>query len=69
MSFKLEVQADSSGDWTSNALRFATKDEAEAYGADLFARWMAVRVMRVIESEEPVNERFINGRSEAAKGD
>ena len=30
MSFKPEVIADSSGQWCGNALRFATREEAEA---------------------------------------
>lgn len=43
----VEVIADSTGTWVGNALRFATVEEAKAYGADLFSRWMAVRSWRV----------------------
>ncbi len=35
MSFKPEVQADSSGTWSSNACRFATETEAKQYVASL----------------------------------
>ena len=35
MSFKPEVIADSSGRWCGNALRFATREEAEANVQDL----------------------------------
>lgn len=35
MSYKAEVQADSTGTWASNSLRFATKVEADGYAADL----------------------------------
>lgn len=55
MSFKPEVIADSSGKWCGNALRFATKEEAEASAKDLQSRWTLVRDTRVIESTDPVN--------------
>jgi hypothetical protein len=58
MSWKPEVIADSSGKWVGNALRFATKDEADTYNDDLFLRWTAVREKRSVESEEPVNYRW-----------
>ena len=50
MSFKPEVIADSSGQWCENALRFATREEAEANVQDLMMRWFAVRETRVVES-------------------
>lgn len=62
MSFKPEVIADSSGKWSGNALRFATHAEAEAYVKDLFYRWSLVTDTRVIESEEPVNYSWSDGR-------
>jgi hypothetical protein len=58
MSYKPEVQTDSSGKWYSNAARFATLEEADAYNLDLAWRWTAVRESRVIESDEPVNFRW-----------
>ena len=64
MSYAPEVIADSSGKWCGNALRFATTAEAEAYVTDLSIRWTSVRERRVIESDEPVNARFANGRTE-----
>lgn len=54
-SFKSEVIADSTGTWAGNALRFATREEAERYVADLSMRWLAVRETRVVESDDPVN--------------
>jgi hypothetical protein len=56
--------ADSSGKWCGNALRFATLEEAEANVQDLMMRWFAVRETRVIESDDPVNYRYIDGRLE-----
>jgi len=58
MSYKVEVIADGSGTWCSNALRFATEEEAKIYGADLHNRWLAVREWRVAPADEPVNERL-----------
>jgi len=46
-----------------NALRFATCEEAETSVQDLIMRWLAVRETRVVESDDPVNYRYINGRS------
>lgn len=54
MSFKAEVIADNSGEWVSNALRFPTKEMAEAYARDLFSRWTAVKEWRVVKSKDPV---------------
>ena len=64
MSFKPEVQTDSSGEWYGNALRFRTREEAEENVSDLASRWTLVRNMRVIESTDPANYSFINGRLE-----
>ncbi len=43
MSWKPEVIADSSGKWAGNALRFATREEAESQVLDLM---MGLRHMR-----------------------
>ncbi len=59
MSFKPEVIADSSGQWCGNALRFATREEADANVQDLMMRWFAVRETRVVESDDdPINYRL-----------
>ena len=58
MAFKMEVIADSSGKWASNALVFATEQEAGEYGADLAYRWTAVRDVRSVEVDEPVNATY-----------
>ena len=65
MSFKPEVIADSSGKWPDNALRFATRQEAEANVQNLMMRRLAVRETRVVESDDPVNYRYVNGRLES----
>lgn len=60
MSFAPEVVADATGKWCGNALRFATREEAESQVADLSTRWFAVRDTRVVESGDPVNYRYVN---------
>jgi hypothetical protein len=67
MSWKPEVIADASGKWCGNALRFATRDEAEANVCDLMMRWLAVRETRVVECDDAVNYRYIDGRLENLK--
>ena len=69
MSWKPEVITDSSGKWYGNALRFATREEAEANVADLMSRWLLVRETRVVESDDPVNYRWTDhGLEKAEKG-
>ena len=65
MSYKPEVIADSSGKWFGNALRFATYDEAFANARDLSLRWFAVCDYRAVESPDPVNYRYVDGKLEA----
>jgi hypothetical protein len=62
VSFKAQVVADSSGEWVSNGLCFATHAEAENYVSDLMWRWMLVRDTRVIVVDEPVSAKWENGR-------
>jgi hypothetical protein len=57
-----EVIADNSGKWCGNGLRFATREEAEANVANLAMRWFLVRDTRVVESPDPVNYAWIDGR-------
>jgi len=53
-SWAPEVIADGSGVWAGNALRFATRGEAEDNVRDLFMRWTLVRETRVVPSTDPV---------------
>lgn len=54
-SFKPEVCTSNGIEWSGNATRFATNQEAEAYVFDLSCRWLAVTKTRVVESPDPVN--------------
>lgn len=61
-SWKVEVIADSSGQWCGNAVRYASKKAAEIGAADLAWRWLAVRDWRVVESDEPANYDIVDGK-------
>ena len=47
--------------FTTNALRFATIGEAEAYGRDLFLRWLGASAWEVRPHEDAPNRRFVDG--------
>ena len=55
MSYKVGCKTSATEPWVYNALRFATAEEAETYGLDLFHRWLALETYEVHESDEPVN--------------
>lgn len=62
MSFRPEVRTEVSGPFYSNALRFATYEEAYANASNLASRWLLVREFRAVESPEPVNYAWVNGQ-------
>ena len=63
MSWRPEVQVTGEGNkWHSNALRFATREEAEANAKDLMRRWMLVTATRAAESTDPVNYAWVDGK-------
>jgi hypothetical protein len=43
------------GEFAGNALRFATREEAEASARDLYSRWTLCVGHRADESDDPVN--------------
>lgn len=59
-NFKIEVRVEH--EWAGNAIILKTREEAEAYGKDLLGRWFAVTALRVLETEEPVNYTFQDGK-------
>jgi hypothetical protein len=61
VSWVPEVIADTSGKWANNAVRFATKIEAEAYVRDLMSRWVLVTDTRVVGSPDAVNYSYADG--------
>jgi hypothetical protein len=61
VSFRAEVITNREGDWVSNRCRFATIEEASGYVTDLWRRWTMVTDIRVVNCDDPVNFRYING--------
>lgn len=61
MSFKVGVKTAGDKDWVYNGLRFGTKEETEAYGRDLFHRWLLITEWEAHESSDHVNYVFVNG--------
>lgn len=53
MSFRPMVST--GGEFAGNALRFATREEAEASARDLYSRWTLCVGHRADESDDPVN--------------
>ena len=60
-SWKAEVKVFGEGGYHTNALRFKTKKEAEAYAKDLRSRWTLVDEWRVKRCKDPVNYRWEGG--------
>lgn len=46
--YKVEVLADSSGEWVGNGLTFETEKEAQEYAVDLAFRWSSLKEWRVV---------------------
>lgn len=61
MSFKAEVIADSSGQWSGNGVRLATEEEAKGYAQNMADRWTLVTEWRVVPSDDPVNYKWTPG--------
>ena len=55
MSWAPEVMVSGESSWCGNALRFATREEAEGNVKNLMWRWLSVTDTRVVESTDPVN--------------
>ena len=60
-SWKPEVIADSSGEWSTNALRFRTEAEAQQSADDLASRWMLVTEWRASPSDDAPTHQIVDG--------
>lgn len=58
MSWKPEIQTINDDKWYGNALRFATKEEAEYSAKGVYSRWLLARAWRAVESNDPVNHKI-----------
>lgn len=62
MSWKWEML--DKGNWITNGVRFATKEEAERYGFDLACRWLGMpEPSRAVESDDPVNYAIVDNKT------
>lgn len=59
MTWKPEVRVN--GQWSQNALVFATEEEAMLSARDLMNRWMLVEDARTVPSKEKVNYQIVDG--------
>lgn len=59
-TYRVDIAAVGEKAYASNALRFDSKADAEAYALDLAMRWTAVVSWRVVPSTTPERE-LING--------
>lgn len=50
--------------WATNALRFLTAEEAQAYGDDLGCRWFAMGEGEVRQTSDPANYVWKDGKAE-----
>jgi hypothetical protein len=62
MTYKVQVIADSSGEWCGNGKTFDTVEDATAYAVDLYSRWTAVREWRIVDSDGGVWESSITSQ-------
>lgn len=60
-SYKVEVNTYGEDGWNSNGLRFATGEEAESHGNDLYLRWTMVRSWRVAGSTDKPSHGWTDG--------
>lgn len=66
MSYAPQVETmNEPGKFYGNALRFATREEAEQNAKDLFNRWLLCTAWRAVESTDPVNYSYIDGKLES----
>jgi hypothetical protein len=68
MSWKPEVLAVGDDKWVTNGLRFATKEEAEAYALDLSLHYTMVRDTRAVEVDDPVNYTYHDHQRRPVEG-
>jgi hypothetical protein len=64
MSYTPEVQVDSTGEWRRAAVSFATEEEAIDYMVSRASRGSSLLDIRVVESCDPVNYRWVNSKAE-----
>jgi hypothetical protein len=64
--WRAEVTVTDDAKWYSNALRFATKEEALSYASDLSGRWMQVTRWRAVDETVPANQAYEAGTEDGS---
>jgi len=62
MSYKPQVKVSGETSFNGNGQVFASRQEAEESALALMDRWFAVTEYRVVESDEPVNYKHVDGK-------
>ena len=62
MSWRVGIKTAGDIDWVSNQLRFKSIDEAKRYSVDLDWRWTVKKEMKILQSDDPVNAAWRDGR-------
>jgi hypothetical protein len=57
-AWRMEVVARGERRWASNALTFPTRDDALAWGRDLWARWTMADKIRAVPVSHPERETY-----------
>lgn len=58
MKYRVEVTGTNEMVWSTNAMRYDTKDEAEQALRDLAGRWLGMDAGRVVTDDTPQGEAF-----------
>jgi hypothetical protein len=60
MAFKVGITTKkmTAGSWAFNALRFASREDAERYAQDLFGRWQQIKSCTIEECDEEPNAKY-----------
>lgn len=61
INWKMEVKT--GGKWSTNSCTYSTEQEALNAGKELLSRWTVPSDYRAVETNDPVNYEFNNGRS------
>ncbi len=55
MSYKVQIKVSGDPKFYDNAIRLATKAEAQAYGDNKLRSWTLAETYAVVETDDPVN--------------
>lgn len=56
--YRAEITGVGEMKWSTNAMKFATEDEAKSWASDLSCRWTGMDAARVVPDSTPMDESF-----------